>query len=141
MAGPGKGHNGGPSLDEEGWLERIVRPALGKIGGALSAVLSLGGDTCRTCLTTDLILSNPESLRGLTLTQVREAIVNTGGWKEGPGVKGTHASQVWAFRQTGTKDYTGRLIRWHPGGGHHGPNPYWIVNNGHGNIRVPSGGR
>ena len=33
---------------------------------------------------------------------------------------------------------TGRMIRWHPGGGRHGPSPYWIVNTASAKTRADS---
>jgi hypothetical protein len=36
--------------------------------------------------------------------------------------------QGWLLREyTPARHPTGRTIRWHPGGGHHGPDPYWRV--------------
>ena len=46
-------------------------------------------------------------------------------------VKGTHAGQGWALRELGGNgEYGDVLIRWHPGGGRHGPDPYWRVSSG-----------
>ncbi len=60
-------------------------------------------------------------------------VANTPGWRvEGLG-QGSKAGQGWLLRQYsagGTP--TGRMIRWHPGGGRHGPQPYWRVTSGEG---------
>lgn len=40
------------------------------------------------------------------------------------------------LREYGIKEPTGRMIQWHPGGGHHGVNPYWKVSSGSGTFRI-----
>jgi hypothetical protein len=50
------------------------------------------------------------------------------GWEVETLGQGEHAGQGWVLREyTPGGDATGRMIRWHPGGGHHGPDPYWRV--------------
>ena len=50
------------------------------------------------------------------------------GWRLETLGQGSHKGQGWVLREY-TRDGTptGRLIRWHPGGGTHGPDPYWRV--------------
>ncbi len=57
------------------------------------------------------------------------------GWEEGTLGQGSHAGEGWTLREVGENgEPTGRVIRYHPGGGHHGPEPYWRVSS-------PDGGK
>jgi RHS repeat-associated protein len=50
------------------------------------------------------------------------------GWKIETLGRGTHEGQGFLLRQyTDGGTPTGRMIRWHPGDGHHGPGAYWRV--------------
>jgi hypothetical protein len=57
-------------------------------------------------------------------------------------VVGRHEGQGWALRELNSRkdDFTGRTMRWHPGGGRHGPNPYWRTTGGSGgySARIPA---
>lgn len=45
------------------------------------------------------------------------------------GARGLSVPSAFVLREYGPNNApTGRMIRWHPGGGHHGPEPYWRVN-------------
>lgn len=67
-------------------------------------------------------------LAGKSVAQVENMIGDTAGWKVEALGKGTHKGQGWVFRQyTASGGTTGVQIRFHPGGGHHGPDPYWRV--------------
>jgi hypothetical protein len=75
------------------------------------------------------VMENPEVLRGKTVATVPAIIKEVPGWREETLGKGSRQGQGWVLREYGATDMpTGRMIRWHPGGGHHGPNPYWRVN-------------
>ena len=79
------------------------------------------------------VLSNPKVLRGKTPAQVETTIGKTPGWKVESLGKGSRAGEGWVLREyTPQGNPTGRMIRWHPGGGHHGPEPYWRVTSGEG---------
>lgn len=69
------------------------------------------------------------------LQQIIVKAQRTGNWEIGTLRRGNG----WAFRELtvdGT-NYTGRSVYWHPGGGHHGPEPYWKVSSGlGGTVRV-----
>ena len=86
------------------------------------------------------VLANPEILRGLP---PGTGTVQPGpGWREEGLGQGEHKGQGWLLRQYAEAGApTGRVIRWHPGGGRHGPNPYWIVSSGEGgkSPRIPGG--
>ena len=77
------------------------------------------------------VVANPQLLSGRNPAQVQGLIGRTPGWKvEGLG-KGSREGQGWLLREyTERGQPTGRMIRWHPGGGHHGPDPYWRVTGG-----------
>lgn len=137
---PGIGHNGPPPNDPP-----EIRPWYHwtRLGSLLGAILSLSGDTCRPCdLTLGGVLENERLLRGITLDQFVSRVGTPDGWVWTRNFQGTQAGRGWALREWRGRDYTGRMIRWHPGGGRHGPNPYWRVNRGHGQgEEIPSGGR
>jgi RHS repeat-associated protein len=52
------------------------------------------------------------------------------GWAETPMQKGQHAGQGMILWDMENGQKTGRLLEWHPGGGHHGPDPYWKFSSG-----------
>jgi hypothetical protein len=64
----------------------------------------------------------------MTPAQV-EKVAAQEGWFIGKMAQGTHAGQGFMFRQCvpGRTDWNGNVVEWHPGGGHHGPEPYWKV--------------
>ena len=79
------------------------------------------------------VLRNPSLLAGKGPAEIQAVLGKTPGWKVEALGQGTHAGQGWVLREyTAAGDTTGRLIRWHPGGGRHGPDPYWRVSNGPG---------
>ncbi|MFI5678787.1 DUF6531 domain-containing protein [Streptomyces cellulosae] len=84
----------------------------------------------------DDIMNNPDVLSGgVTPDQVRGALVNNPAWREETLGRGGHAGQGWVLREYNDRgDPTGRMLRWHPGGGHHGEGAYWRVKGWEGNI-------
>lgn len=103
-------------------------PTNGTDPSGQSVEIEGGGDP----ITIQDILDDPTILENLNPTDVQ---VMLGGvpanWEVGTLNQGEHAGQGWALRET-TDDgnYTGAYIRWHPGGGHHGDDPYWRVSDG-----------
>lgn len=76
----------------------------------------------------DDVLVDPDLLQGKSPRAVRNALRGTPGWREETLGRGSRRGSGWVFREyDGQGRPTGRLIRWHPGGGHHGPDPYWRV--------------
>jgi RHS repeat-associated protein len=75
------------------------------------------------------VLANPQLLNGKTAAEVQAVLGKTPGWSVETLGKGAHQGQGWVLREyNAAGNQTGRMLRWHPGGGHHGPNPYWRVN-------------
>lgn len=79
----------------------------------------------------DKYYDNPEKLKNVNPNKIEKIAI-----KEGLNTstlsKGSHAGQGFKVNYGGD-----RLIQYHPGGGHHGPNPYWKVSSGEkGTIRV-----
>ena len=74
------------------------------------------------------IIKNPSRLTGKTPEEIEAQVKNAPGWKIEKLGKGSHEGQGWVLREYLTNGQaSGRLFRWHPGGGHHGPGSYWIV--------------
>lgn len=85
------------------------------------------------------IFKNPHSLEGKTPKEVGDTVGSAPGWRIETLGKGSREGQGWVLRQyTEDGETTGRMLRWHPGGGHHGPDPYWRVVSGEGGS-VPVG--
>lgn len=83
----------------------------------------------------DDIYANPQLLSGKTPAQVESILKGTPGWRAETLGRGRKKGQGWVFRQYTDRGHeTGPHLRWHPGGGHHGPDPYWRVVGRHGDI-------
>jgi hypothetical protein len=73
------------------------------------------------------ILDNPELLKSMTPEQIQN-LAEEAGWAVGTLGKGSHKGEGLIVREVNAAGkLTGRMIQWHPGGGHHGPSPYWKV--------------
>lgn len=76
----------------------------------------------------DDVMLNPSLLKGKTPSQVANVLEGTPGWKVETLGKGSQKGNGYVLRQYNAKgNPTGPQLRWHPGGGHHGPKPYWRV--------------
>lgn len=76
----------------------------------------------------DDVMANPSLLAGKSPALVQTILQKTPGWKVETLAKGSKAGQGFVFREYSKRgNPTGQMIRWHPGGGHHGPDPYWRV--------------
>ena len=84
----------------------------------------------------DDVFANPNLLKGKSPLQVEGILGKTPGWKVESLGKGAHKGQGMILREYGPKGSTGRMIQWHPGGGHHGAGSYWKVSSGAGTVRV-----
>ena len=83
----------------------------------------------------DDVLMHPRLLAGKTPQEVEARLGNSPGWRVETLGRGAHKGQGWILREYTPQGYpTRRVIRWHPGGGHHGPEPYWRVSSGVGGV-------
>ncbi|MEU2513554.1 DUF6531 domain-containing protein [Streptomyces syringium] len=82
------------------------------------------------------IMENPQILSGgVKPDEVRGALVNKPGWREETLGKGSREGQGWVLREYTERGHeTGRMLRWHPGGGHHGDGAYWRVKGWEGDL-------
>jgi hypothetical protein len=81
------------------------------------------------------VFSNPQVLQGTIPDEVHQLLQNAPNWRLEQLRRGSHVGQGFVFREyTARGDPTGRVIQWHPGGGHHGPLPYWKVSSGRGGV-------
>ena len=95
----------------------------------------------------DNIFRNPDKLTGKTPIDLQKDLgILPNGWITTTLARGGQKDRGgWVLREVAehyerTGDLTGKLIRYHPGGGRHGPNPYWIVSSSkQGTRRIPAG--
>ena len=60
--------------------------------------------------------------------EVEEELGENLGWRVETLGRGAHAGEGWVYREYDERgEGTGRVIRWHPGGGRHGTGAYWRV--------------
>lgn len=73
-------------------------------------------------------MASPNLLKGKSPLQVEGILGKTPGWRIKTLGQGSQKGNGWVLRQYNAKgNPTGPQLRWHPGGGHHGPTPYWRV--------------
>jgi RHS repeat-associated protein len=91
----------------------------------------------------DDVLRSPRLLQGRNPDQVRRMLGNNSGWQEEVLRRGSQQGGGWVYRQyDASGNLTGRVIRYHPGGGHHGSHPYWRVSSPeHGTSGIIPAGR
>jgi hypothetical protein len=87
----------------------------------------------------DDVLNNPSLLSGRSLSNVQSGLqYDASRWMQGALTRGTHQGQGWKLLEHGGN----KSMRWNPGGGQHGPNPYWRTSDGHvKSPRMPSWGK
>lgn len=98
-----------------------------RFGGAAEggAALRRVGDALESV---DDVMANPGLLAGKSPAQVEAMLRGTPGWQIETLGKGSRQGEGWVLRQYNERGFpTGPQIRWHPGGGHHGGDPYWRV--------------
>jgi hypothetical protein len=119
---------------ETDWAMQFAMAAPFAASVDLSAELvSADASSTEVIATVDDILTNPELLAGKTPEEIEAIIGDTPGWNVETLGQGSHQGQGWVLREYNSAgNATGRLIRWHPGGGYHGPAPYWRVSSGAG---------
>ncbi|WP_372999860.1 hypothetical protein [Lutispora sp.] len=120
-------HAGQTGLDAAG-----LAPVIGVVKNAdeVGTLIKRAGKTSKATKLND-IFDNPQILKNMTTDEVK-ALAQKEGWEVGTLSKGSHAGEGLTIR-----DGKDRLIQWHPGEGHHGPDPYWKVSSGSGGtVRV-----
>ena len=131
---PTLGGNAGRVIIEPltGEFPAVTNPITGKttqttfdVGGANSTSLRKVGSVLESI---DDVMANPNLLIGKSPLQVEGILGKTSGWRVETLGQGSQKGNGWVLRQFNPKgNPTGPQLRWHPGGGHHGPNPYWRV--------------
>lgn len=89
------------------------------------------------------VLRNPNLLTGKGPAEVNAVLGGTPRWQVQRLGQGSRAGEGWVLREYNSSgNPTGRMIRWHPGGGHHGATPYWRVTSSEGGKSgiIPAGG-
>jgi hypothetical protein len=106
------------------WSEILLEFVTGRATGRAASAAA------RQFSNVDEILANPSLLSGLRPEDVIRMLGGRApsGWQIETLGRGAHKGQGWVLRQYTTQgNPTGRQLRWHPGGGHHGPESYWRV--------------
>jgi RHS repeat-associated protein len=130
--------------DPVGLLGMVIAGGVGGAGKAASGRTSGQNGRVRpvgqVLESVDDVMANPSLLQGMTPGQVGAVIGRTPGWRIEALGKGSHRGQGWILREYDARGVpTGRMIQWHPGGGHHGPSPYWKVSSPKGGtVRIQS---
>lgn len=115
-----------PSSTEEAMIMGLTDVAM------LAAPLARGAGALRTVGSIDDVLSAPAALRGgVTPDQLMQRLGSLPeAWRVEALGRGSKEGAGWMLREyTPRGNPTGRQVRWHPGGGHHGREPYWRVIN------------
>ncbi|MFJ8731995.1 putative T7SS-secreted protein [Streptomyces bauhiniae] len=125
-----------PSACRESWRDGPEGPHNAANGERLHQQLREEAGPIGSIQGIDDIMDNPNMLGGgVRPEQVRGALVNEPGWREESLGRGGHAGQGWVLREYNDRGQpTGRMLRWHPGGGHHGDGAYWRVKGWEGNL-------
>jgi hypothetical protein len=79
------------------------------------------------------IFDNPWQLNGKAPGDISDVTdwAQENGWRVETLGRGSHEGEGFVLREyTPDGQPTGRMIQWHPGGGHHGPDPYWKISSG-----------
>lgn len=108
-------------------LDKVLRKSSGSAGnaGRLSRTRPRPGSSLRSI---DDVYANPQLLAGKSPAEVERMVQGAPGWRIETLGQGRHKGQGWVFRHCNEVGHpTGPHLRWHPGGGHHGPEPYWRV--------------
>jgi hypothetical protein len=124
-----EGVGGNPKVNLLGAVEDpVFLRGTSKVYGSKRTALRRVGDLLETA---DDVVANPILLSGKSPADVQIALGKSQGWRVESLGKGSRKGKGWVFREYTPKgDPTGRSIRWHPGSGHHGPEPYWRVTGG-----------
>ncbi len=84
------------------------------------------GKTLATELLQKLARYTPDSQKAQEIIRRLKAM----GWVEEKLAKGSHKGEGLILREIVDGKRTDTFLQWHPGGGHHGPDPYWKFSSG-----------
>ena len=78
------------------------------------------------------LFSDPSQLNNASLADVKRTLKSLPSrFERGTLRTGSQAGNGWTLREKlPNGNLTDRYLQWHPGGGHHGPNPYWKICSG-----------
>jgi len=106
-------------------------------------MMSAGGAPARVLPEVAAVMKNPRLLAALNPAELRLFMfrLQQNGWRMGTLGRGAHKGMGMVLRETDEAGrLTGRMIQFHPGGGHHGPAAYWKVSSAvSGTIRASHG--
>jgi len=117
----------GPIEARRTWIDAGTFPSASRSGVAANTGTELRkvGSVLESV---DDVMANPSLLKGQQPKVVESALKGTPSWQVEKLGRGSQVGNGWVFRQyTPAGNPTGQQLRWHPGGGHHGPDPYWRV--------------
>jgi len=132
LAGMGATGMGGASASIRGLARSVEPPVAPARAASPSSALVRTGDYLNSVHD---VMANPQLLAGKHPGFVHGLLKDSSGWQVGVLGKGSHKGTGWVLREYGVQGQpTGRQIRWHPGGGHPGPEPYWRVVGANGGV-------
>jgi RHS repeat-associated protein len=120
---------------------KLIEGGIGVVAGISARALQAwrAYRTARAIKAIETIFSDATKLAGKTPAEVEAGIGEVpSNWAVETLGKGSQKGNGWVLREYGANGQpTGRMIQWHPGGGHHGAAPYWKVSSGTtGTVRI-----
>ena len=110
-----------------GWSDDVYNDVyIGlNIASAVGSIAGNIGMRLRANTILNNIIHNPSKVNDYKLWQLKTFGKYTSLYTPGSLKKGLHAGQ--GYTLTNNKNASLGYIQWHPGGGHHGPSPYWKI--------------
>jgi RHS repeat-associated protein len=126
------------ALAVRGAMMAVRMAASAKRFGTVAKGVEKAVEASRKIEKVDDIFEKPGLLKGKLPKDIEPVVEKAGNFRIGTLGKGSQKGNGWLARETNEGgNLTGRNIQWHPGGGHHGPNPYWKVSSGtSGTVRI-----
>ncbi|GAB3926320.1 RHS repeat-associated core domain-containing protein [Kribbella albertanoniae] len=83
------------------------------------------------------IFDKPSRILDKDPGKIKSVVEKSGNFRTGTLGRGSARGRGFKAQEVNDAgNLTGRNLQWHPGGGHHGPNPYWKVSSGKGTERI-----
>ncbi|GAA1717743.1 RHS repeat-associated core domain-containing protein [Kribbella yunnanensis] len=83
------------------------------------------------------IFDKPSRILDKDPAKIKSVVEKSGNFRTGTLGRGSARGRGFKAQEVNDAgNLTGRNLQWHPGGGHHGPNPYWKVSSGKGTERI-----